>query len=211
MSADDIRKSLIIVESVSDVNARTDEALAPMGLFKTLGLGAMSVFSDTAQGKFDSGMAANKLYARYIQQLGKGGLKPANGTVGTLYTFLANAGIDDDVIMQAITGGINNTKIKIINLNTLKHYWNSEIGGEQVRTRLSRAFDLAVKLQAQQGADELDKEDFERRRAENQSTVRAALAGAAPVATGATTPIAPDTTPDTKDIDAALAQLGVTK
>lgn len=102
MSANDIRKSInILNESVISSN-QVQEAM-PMGTMATLKTAAKSLIpGSSAKGELATGLNANKLFDEYKQYLGNLGIKyVVQGTVETLFSFLANKSIDMQKISAA--------------------------------------------------------------------------------------------------------------
>lgn len=210
MSAADIRKSMLLLESPLPHKHRIDEV--PMSLLKTLVKMGQTLYSDTANGELQTGVAANKLFAAYQRYLGSIGKKIDQGTVGELYDWLGATSLGSSIALRAMTIGINNPNLKLLNQEDLRKVYNSVIA-DDAKGRLSRTMQAAIQLKNR--APESDMADAEQDAAQTQQISKKAAASAPPVAQTATgrrpkaaAPKAPAV--DVKDIDAALAQLGAT-
>ena len=191
MSANDLRKSLMIIESAGTDAAKLDEA--PMGILKTLGTAARSLWSDVAIGELKAGDAANKQYASYLRYLGSVGKRADTGTLGDLYTFLSaeliTQGVDrakmEALIQKAITGGISNADVTIASKNDIAKYKDSAIS-DDAKNRLSKTFLLLTQMRAKLEPKEPEQDD----EAGAQGAAPAAGNAAAPAAGNAAAPAA---------------------
>jgi hypothetical protein len=157
MSADDIRKSLTLLESsVKDTNNLEE---APMGFLKTLVTGAAALFSDVAAGELQAGQAANKWYGSYMQYLGKTGKKPNNSTIGDLFSFLVDNGIKPQAAFDAVTRGMSDARVAIKNMKDVKKYWNTAITTDP-KGKISKTLLYAMQNQVKSGAAEQPPEEL---------------------------------------------------
>ncbi len=200
MSADDIRKSLSLLESSYVTNANLEEA--PMGFLKTLVTGASALFSDVAAGELQVGQAANKWYASYMQYLGKIGKKPNTGTIGDLFTFLVDNGIKPQAVFDAITKGMSDTRVSIKNITDVKKYWNTAITTDS-KSKISKTLLYAMQNHVKSGgADQSPEELMKQAQAGSQIAAQAekvALSTAKPtgrVAAAAAKPAALQSKPE---------------
>jgi hypothetical protein len=177
MSANDIRKNLILLEGSSSDTKNLEEA--PMGFLKTLVTGAAALFSDVAAGELQAGQAANKWYASYMQYLGKTGKKPDSSTVGDLFTFLVDNGIKPQDVFDAVTRGIGDARVSIKNMEDVKKYWNTAITTDP-KGKISRTLLYAMQNYAKKG--EIDPEDLMKQAQAGAQIAAQAEKSAAPIA-----------------------------
>lgn len=126
--SEDIRRSINLLESQVELSA-TDLDEAPMSFLKSLTTTVGSMFSDVKLGELQVGSAANKLFNDYKGYLGKIGHKPGTEEVGDIYSFLAAAGVPEQLIFAAISRGFSTAQqpVKIQNQQDLETWWNTYI------------------------------------------------------------------------------------
>ena len=212
MSANDIRNSLLILETTTPKTAESLEEAAPMGFFKILATTAGAMFSDVKLGELKSGDAANKLYAKYMQYLGTIGKKPSTEDVGDLFDFMVKFGPPMPAVFAGISKGLS---IPVKDKTGLQTYWNSVIQ-KDYKNRIGKVFLNAIEAAAKLPETDLDPEDFTARAKAGANISATIEKGAKPTAAASAAPKAPALAPTpaapaagaTKDIDDALAQLG---
>lgn len=211
MSANDIRKTLLILETTATPVAAPVEEAAPMGFFKSLATTAGAMFSDVKLGELKVGDAANKLYAQYLQYLGKIGKKPGTEDVGDLFDFMVKEGHPVPTIFAGISRGLS---IPVTDKAGLQKFWNSVIQ-KDYKNRIGKVFLNTIQAATKLPEKDLDPESFAKRSQAGASISTSIEKGAKPTAAPATkepeSAPPPPTTPvanNTKDIDDALAQLG---
>lgn len=157
MSAEDMRKSLTLLEGSARGASALDEA--PMGFLKTLVTGASALFSDVAAGELEIGQATNKWYASYMRYLGKTGKKPNTSTIGDLFTFLVDNGIKPQAVFDAVTKGMADARVKIKNMEDIKKYWNTAITTDP-KKKISNTLLYAMQNHVKSGAAEEPPEEL---------------------------------------------------
>lgn len=156
MSADDIRKSLkVLEEGTSTEHSLLNEA-APMGFIKQLATTVGSLFSDLKLGELEVGSASNKLYNTYQKYLGRIGKKPGTEDVGDMYTFLVTAGVPENIIFKGLSRGFSTPQqpVKIVNKDDLIKWWQTDITTDY-KNKIGKAF-----LNVSQEAFRLPEETF---------------------------------------------------
>lgn len=178
MSADDIRKSLRIVES-SDVKETEMAEAAPMGFFKKLATAAAAMVSDVKLGELETGSVANNYYKEYMRYLGLIGKKPGQGDdVGDLFDFLIKVGIPMNVVLTGMSAGL---AAPIRTKEDLQKWWNTQIQTDY-KNKIGKVFLNVVQASAKLPTQELDPEDFAKRGVQGATASASLEKGAAPQA-----------------------------
>jgi hypothetical protein len=193
MSADDIRKSIALLESSSTNVTNLEEA--PMGLLKTLVTGASALFSDVAAGELQAGQAANKWYASYMQYLGKTGKKPNTSTIGDLFTFLVDNGIKPQAVFGAVTKGMGDARVSIKNMDDVKKFWNTAITTDP-KGKISKTLLYAMQNHVKSGAADQSPEELMKQARTGSQIAAQAEKGAQATAKSAGTTATPVSSPD---------------
>jgi hypothetical protein len=177
MSAEDMRKSLTLLEGTAKTTTTLEEA-APMGFFKKLMTAAAAMVSDVKLGELETGAVANKLYAEYNKYLGLIGKKPATDDVGDLFDFLVRQGHSQQAIITAMGAGL---AAPIKTKDDLEAYWNTNIKTDY-KNKITKTFLNLIQAEKKLPPAELDPAKFAQRAAAGAATAAGLEKSAPPAA-----------------------------